>query len=525
MTAERLMIAFAGTQVPADVAQALADHPYAGVTLFRDVNVSSIEQVRALTAQLQAAAPATARPLLIATDQEGGQLNALGDGLTEFAGAMALGAAGDPALTEKVAGATAREMLALGVNVNYMPACDLATAPDNPALGIRSFGDAPATVGEHAAAYVRGLQAGGVAATVKHFPGLGDARADTHHGMAVVESSLEQLRQRELVPFRAAIAAGAKLAMSGHIALPAITGDRALPASLADAVVTGLLRDELGFDGLAITDALDMGAVAQGAAQVVDVITAVRAGEDLLLATPDPELIARLEAGVTQAVKRRLIGPDSAALVAGRLAALREWLAGFAQPGLEVVGCAEHKALAAELAARSITLVRNDDGLLPLRIDRDARVAVVQSPGARLTPADTSDTVPAALAAAVRRRAPHTDELLTSAEPTIAEIAAIRERVREFDVVIVGTATANLRPTQAALANAVLDAQPNAICVALRTPWDVCAYAQARTYVCAYGILPPSMEALAAALFGESLFTGRLPVDIGGLYERGHGLS
>ena len=159
MTAERLMVAFAGMQVPAEVAQALTDHPYAGVTLFRDVNVSSIEQVRALTAQLQSAAPAIARPLLIATDQEGGQLNALGDGPTEFAGAMALGAAADPALTEKVARATAREMLALGVNVNYMPSCDLATAPDNPALGIRSFGDSPALVGEHAAAYVRGLQA------------------------------------------------------------------------------------------------------------------------------------------------------------------------------------------------------------------------------------------------------------------------------------------------------------------------------------------------------------------------------
>ena len=524
MTAERLMVAFSGTQVPEGVAQALTDHPYAGVTLFRDVNVSSPEQVRALTAALQSATPARARPLLIATDQEGGQLNALGDGLTEFAGAMALGAAGDPALTEKVARATAREMLALGVNVNYMPSCDLATTPDNPALGIRSFGDAPATVGEHAAAYVRGLQSEGVAATVKHFPGLGDATADTHHGIAVVEASRDELRQRELVPFRAAIAAGAKLAMAGHISLPAVTGDRGLPASLAEEVVSGLLRDELGFDGLAITDALDMGAVAQGVAQIVDVISAVRAGEDLLLATPDTELIARLEAGVAQALKRRLIDPHSSALVAGRLAALREWLAGFAQPELNIVGCAEHEALAAELAARSITLVRNDDALLPLRLDPGARVAVVQSPGTRLTPADTSDTVPTALAAAVRRRAPHTDELLTSVEPTMAEIAAIRERVRDFDVVIVGTAMANLRPAQAALANAVLDVQPKAICISLRTPWDVCAYAQARTYVCAYGILAPSMAALAAALFGETPFTGRLPVDIRGLHERGHGL-
>ena len=525
MTAERLMAAFAGTQVPAEVAQALEKQPYAGVTLFRDVNVSSVEQIRALTAQLQSLARPEARPLLIAADAEGGQLNGLGDGPTQFAGAMALGAAGDTALTQKVAAATARELRALGVNVNYMPVCDLATAPANPALGIRSFGDSPVAVGEHAAAYVRGLQAEGVAATVKHFPGLGDATADTHHGVAVVDASPDELMARDLVPFRAAIAAGAKLAMAGHIALPAITGDSELPASLAEAVVGGLLRNELGFEGLTITDALDMRAVAQGVAQVVDVISAVRAGEDLLLATPDPELVGRLEVGVEQAQKRRLIDPGSAAAVSRRLTALRRWLAGFEQPGLEIVGCADHQGLAAELAARSVTLVRNNDGLLPLRLGADARVAVVQSPGARLTPADTSDTVPTALAAAVRRRAPHTDELLTSIDPTAAEVAAIRARVRDYDVVIIGTAAANLRPEQAALAGAVLEAKPGALCVALRGPWDLCDYPQARTYMCSYGILGPSMEALAAALFGEAPFNGRLPVEIRGLYSRGHGLS
>ena len=155
------MVAFAGTEVPAKVAEALGRDAFAGVTLFRDHNVESLAQVRALTGALQRAARTESRPLLIAADQEGGQLNALGDGPTEFAGAMALGAAGDPALAERVGRATAIELRALGVNVNYAPVCDLATAPDNPALGIRSFGDSPAAAGDLAAAYVRGLQAGG----------------------------------------------------------------------------------------------------------------------------------------------------------------------------------------------------------------------------------------------------------------------------------------------------------------------------------------------------------------------------
>ena len=519
------MVAFAGTTVPADVAQALGSSAFAGVTLFRDHNVESIAQVRALTGALQQAARADSRPLLIAADQEGGQLNALGDGPTDFAGPMAMGAAGDSALTERVARATAIELRALGVNVNYAPDCDLATAPDNAALGIRSFGDAPAAVGEHAAAYVRGLQAEGVAATVKHFPGLGEAVADTHHGVAVVGTSARELRERELVPFRAAIAAGARLAMAGHVAFPALTGVDELPASLAEPVLRGLLRDELGFQGLSITDALDMRALAQGVAQVVDVITAVRAGEDLLLGTADADLIARLADGLAQAERRRLVDPASTTAVRSRLADLRRWLSSFDQPALDVVGCAAHVALARELAERSITLVRNDDGLLPLSLAPDARVAVVQSPGARLTPADTSDRVPPLLAEEVRRHAPHTDQFLTSDDPTDAEIGALRGRVAAYDVVIVGTAAAHLRSEQAALAQAITDGHPRAIWVALRTPWDVSVNPQARTYVCSYGILGPSVQALAAALFGEVPFLGRLPVEIKGLYARGHGLT
>jgi beta-N-acetylhexosaminidase len=519
------MVAFAGNELPAQVAEALALKPFAGVTLFREPNVASIEQVRALNGALQSAARPDARPLLIAADQEGGQLNALGDGPTPFAGAMALGAANDTDLTERVARATAIELRAIGVNVNYMPVCDLATAPDNPAMGIRSFGDDPQAVSAHVAAYVRGLQSEGVAAAAKHFPGLGEATADTHHGMAVLDTSVEQLRSRELVPFRAAIRAGVKLVMAGHVSLPSVTGDAELPASLADSVITGLLRDELGFRGLTITDALDMRALAQGVAQVVDVITAARAGEDLMLATADAELVARVESALAQADLRRLVDPESTEAVRARLADVRRWLSSFDQPALDVIGSDAHVAIARELAERSITLVRNDDGLLPLRVPAKARIAVVQSEPARLTPADTSERVRVSLAAALRRRVPTTDEFVTSLDPTSAEIAALRERATEYDAVVCGTAVANLRPEQAALASAMIAANPRTVLVALRTPWDISVVPQARTYVCSYGALPPTTEAIAAVLFGEIPFQGRLPVEIAGMFARGHGLT
>ncbi len=518
-----LMAAFVGTELPDTVETAIGRGSYAGVTLFRHHNVESLEQVRSLTAAMQMAASADLRPLLIATDQETGQLSAIG-GTTEFAGAMALGAVGDAGLAERVAAAVGRELRALGVNVNYAPVCDLADAPDNPALGIRSFGDDPSAVAPLVAATVRGLQAEGVGATAKHFPGIGRATVDTHHELAVVDGDRAAFESSELVPFRAALDAGARLVMCGHAAVPGFGGYETMPASLDQQVVTKLLREELGFSGTTITDALDMGAIAQGTAQIVDVIAALRAGEDLLLATADEELVARVEQAIAQAERRGLVDPAATAARASRLRELRTWLAGFEQPGLEVIGCGAHQDLARELAESSVTLVRNDDGLLPLRLGDGARVCVVEPSPRNLTPADTSVLVEPSLAAAVRRRWPQTDSLDVAAEPSDADIAALTARLSGYDAVIVATAAAHLQPSHAALANVILRAGRPTITVALRTPWDLSTYPRAATHLCTYSPLGPSTNALAGVIFGERPPTGRLPVTLGELHPRGHGL-
>ncbi len=523
MTLARLMIAFAGGELPPVAAKWINEQGAAGVTLFRAHNVVDPPGIRRLTAAIQGARPAGAPPLLVAADQEGGQLVGLGAGTTQFAGSMALGATGDVGLAERVAGATARELRAVGVNVNYAPVCDVANNPANPALGIRSFGDDPDAVGTLAAATVRGLQDGGVAATAKHFPGAGDTEADPHHELPRVPRTNAELAERELVPFRAALAAGARMVMTGHFTLPGQDPD--LPTSLSGAVLRDLLRGQLQFDGVTVSDALDMRALAQGSAQIVDAIIALRAGEDVLLGTPDQPALQRLAEGLAQAQRRGLIDAHDDAAARQRLDELRHWLGGFEQPALDVVGCGEHQALAAELARRSITLVRNDDRILPLRLPADARVAVVQSMPADLTPADTSSYVPPTLASALRRRHAGVDEILLPPEPGAADLAGLAERLATFDVVVLGTFSAHLQPAQARLAALVLGSGRPTITVALRTPWDLLAYPAARTHVCSYGILPPSMEALAAGLLGEAPFAGRLPVEIAGLYPRGHGLS
>jgi beta-N-acetylhexosaminidase len=516
------MIAFTGAELPPLSARRINEQGVAGVTLFHAHNIVDPPQIRRLTAAIQEARPAGAPPLLVAADQEGGQLVALGDGTTPFAGAMALGAAGDEALAERVAGATARELRAVGVNVDYAPVCDLADNAANPALGIRSFGDDPEAVGALARATVRGLQDGGVAATAKHFPGAGDTAADPHHELPLVARTTTELAARELIPFRAAIEAGARMVMTGHFAL-ADQSD-GLPASLSANILRDLLRAELRFEGVTVTDALDMHALAQGSAQIVDAIAALRAGEDVLLGTADDAAIERLVEGLTQAQRRRLIDADDDAAATRRLGELRRWLGRHEQPPLDVVSCADHQALAAELARRSMTLVRNDDRLLPLKPSADARIAVVQSTPADLTPADTSSTVLPTLAAALRRRLAAVEEILLPATPAEADIAALSDRLAVFDLVVVGTFSAHLQPAQATLAATVLASGKPTVTVALRTPWDLLAYPSARTHVCSYGILPPSMEALAAGLLGEAPFAGRLPVHIAGLHPRGHGL-
>lgn len=512
--AGHLMLAFEGTTVPDWVTARVASRPPAGFTLFSRLNVESPAQVRLLTAALQDARPDGAPPMLIATDQEGGQLQALGDGTTAFAGNMALGAADDPELARSVGKAIGREVRALGVTVDYAPALDLASEPLNPGIGIRSFGDDPRRSASLAAAFVDGLQSEGVAATAKHFPGVGASIADTHHGGAFVPGDRERLRGHELVPFRATIDAGARLVMSAHAAVPAVGGRDDLPATLSREVMSDLLREELGFHGVTITDALDMKALAQGAAQAIDVVAAIHAGADLLLCTADREAQDRAEHALGQAIDRELIEPARLAASRDRVGALRRWTATFEHPPLEVVGCAEHLALARRLAEASVTLLRDDDAVLPLRPGADDTVLTIQPLPTDLTPADTSSTVPALLAEAVRQQHQRVRDIVTPLRPGPGDVAAVEAAAGHSSLVIVGTYAAHLHPEQSALVHAILGTGVPTVTVALRTPWDLAAYPAARTHALTYGIVGPQLEALAAALFGRIPFCGRSPVEL-----------
>jgi beta-N-acetylhexosaminidase len=509
----RLLLAFDGRSVPAWLADRLRRGPAAGVTLFRHRNVGGAATLRALTSELQATRGG-GPPLLVAADQEGGQFLALGDDATQFPGAMALGATGDPELARRVGEATGRELRALGLNVAYAPVCDVASNPGNVALGTRAFGDDPTQVAAMAAPFIAGLEAGGVAACAKHFPGSGSCKVDTHHALGRIDATIDDLRARDLPPFRAAIRAGTSLVMTGHTAARAITGDDDLPATLSRAIVTGLLRNDLGFEGVVVSDALDMAALGQGGAAIVDAILALRAGVDLLLCAPDREAIERLESGLGQAVGRGLLDPGEHARSLERIDRLRARLGEAPQPPLEVVGSREHRALATEVAERSITLVRDAAGRLP--IPATSRILAVMPQPRDLTPADTSSLVQPGLAAALRTRFEHVDKLVTGHPPTAFDVETALDAARRAQIIVIGTLAASLDRAQVRLVNALLGTGRPVVTVALRTPWDLVAYPKAQTHLCTYSILPPSLEALAAVLVGDVEPRGRVPVALDG---------
>ncbi|MBD0745124.1 glycoside hydrolase family 3 protein [Streptomyces sp. CBMA152] len=301
-------------------------------------NIASAAQLAALTAQLRA----ERGDVLVAIDEEGGDVTRLEVRTgSSFPGNLALGAVDDTALTRDVAHELGRRLAACGVDLNWAPSADVNSNPGNPVIGVRSFGADPQLVARHTAAYIEGLQSAGVAACTKHFPGHGDTAVDSHHALPRIDVDLDTLHARELVPFRAAIAAGSKSVMSAHILLPALDPTR--PATLSPRVLTGLLRDELGYDGLIVTDAVEMQAIASTYGIERGSVLAIAAGADALCVgggLADEDTVLRLRDALVAAVRAGELPESRLADAAARVRALASWTrrarGDVAAPGADV---------------------------------------------------------------------------------------------------------------------------------------------------------------------------------------------
>lgn len=522
-------------------AQAIAKYQPGGVIYFTtrngDDNIGTPDQVATLSNGLQRAARALPRriPLQISVDQEGGALVArfgAATGATQMPGNMALGAGRSATDARRSAQVIGAELAAVGVTQDYAPVADVNVNPDNPVIGIRSVGSDPALVSDLVAAQVRGYHRGGVSAVAKHFPGHGDTGVDSHFGLPEVTHTRAQLEAIDLPPFRAAIAAGVDTIMTAHVVLPAI--DPGVPATMSHRILTGLLRRELGFDGLIVTDALDMSGATATYPPDVAPVRAVLAGADQLLIPPQMDTAFRAVLGAVRSgeISAKRLDRSVYRIL---LHKLRHGLFDdpFVDPAtaLRVMGASPHLVVAQSITDRTTTLVKNDAGLLPL--SSGPRDVLVAGWGAT-----TTQTLAAALAV----RGATMQVLESGTTPSAAAIDDAVAAARAADLVVVTTNNAYAvdastgQPTAAAaaqtrLVRALLGTGTPVVVAAVRNPYDVASFPEAPTVVDTYGYTAGQVESLVRVLLGEVEPAGRLPVSIPGpdgtgeLFELGHGLG
>jgi beta-N-acetylhexosaminidase len=478
---------------------------------------------------------ASALPLLFTADFEGGA-GYIVDGATRMPRAMALGATRDPGLAERAGRLGASEGRALGVHVDYYPVVDVNVNPQNPVINIRSFGEDPELVARMATAYMRGIQQGGMLSTAKHFPGHGDTATDTHLDLAVVEHSRARLDAVELVPFRAAIAAGVDAVMSSHIRLPALDPTEGRPATLSRPILTGLLREELGFKGLVVTDSMSMLAIAKRFTPAEAAALAVAAGADVVLDSPDPLAALR---GIKQAVERGEIARDALDRSVERILKAKAKVGLHRARTVDVeavpasVGGRAHEALAVEIASRAITLLKDERGQVPLALPQKSRVlllSLVDSASGWREAAPGRVLIPE-----LRKRLPGLTAVEVTDRTTASELDLLRAMAKGMDAVVAATFTRaadpngklGLSPGQLSLLETLArdESRRPFVAVALGSPYVGALGAKLPAILVTYEIGDAPEAAAVRALCGEAPIGGRLPVSLPALFPAGHGLD
>lgn len=568
-----IMTGFHGEELNAETAALIRDCRVGGLILFGP-NVRDPAQLARLCADLQGMARQVSPGvgLFLSIDQEGGAVVRLTErkGFVAFPGSMPLGAAalgaaalgvaapGVPAtgaaaglgaaatktemaalaasgnggpgpgdgerLTYDAYLATGRQLRALGLNFNLAPVLDVNNNPLNPVIGVRSFGEDPHLVARLGQAAVRGLRDAGVGSCGKHFPGHGDTAVDSHVDLPIIPWDRERLERVELVPFRAAVAAGVDSVMTAHITFRALDPRPGVPATLSAAVLRGLLRGGLGFGGVIVTDAIEMKAVSDRWGAPEAAVLALQAGADVVLVGRRPDIARRVYVAVLKAARDGCLDPAEFDASVGRVLALkaRLGLVGAApsatasarpapgQPIVPVAGPSPDsvpdtsylRGVALAAARASVTLVRDRAGLLPLGLGRGERLVVVAPEGH------------GGLAAYLRLHHGVVTELRYPAEVTPADIERAGLVASAARAVVVATAEPRINEALAALVRAVVTAGRPGVWAGLSSPYDLAAVPTAPTYVATYSYRDASLQALAEALFGQIPFRGRLPVTV-----------
>jgi beta-N-acetylhexosaminidase len=495
-------------------------------------------------------------PLLISADLERGGGMRLFD-TTDFGWVMALGATGNPDYARRMGEITGREARALGIQQIFAPVVDVNNNAANPVINVRSFGEDPVEVGRYAGAFIKGAQSNGVIATAKHFPGHGNTATDSHRGLPSLNFSLADLNRVELIPFRASIEAGVGAVMVGHIALPQIDPSpvsplpsslriRAdtteegeivaegitMPASLSPPLV-GLLRHDLGFEGLVVTDALSMSGLTVYFTQEEAGVRALLAGADMLLKPADVDACIR---GLREAVRSGRVTEKRVEESARRILAAKYDL-GLSKQRItpidqidRAVSKPEALQLVREVAEHAITLVRDDAKLLPLRsLPAGARIFNLA-----ITNGDDATTIANPFTAMMARSGRKVETIVLDGRSSDAEVQKALERANGADLIIASlygrvrtgqTNSIGLPAPGVRALTALISSRVPIVGISFGNPYLLQSFPHLRTYMVVYGDMPALQQAAARAVLGQIDVTGKLPISLPGLYPRGTGIQ
>ena len=484
-----------------------------GGIIYFSRNCSTVQDTSCLSSRLQKCASQTGPgiPLFIAADQEGGLVSRLSQDVPTMPGPMALAAAVDDkslGLVSDVSQAMATQLRAAGINMNLAPVLDVNNNPKNPVIGIRSFGEDPKSVARLGVEAIKGSLSGGIIPVGKHFPGHGNTSVDSHLDLPVVNQSLKELESCELIPFKAAIKAGIPAIMSAHIIFTPLDAQK--PATLSYPVLTGLLRNKLKFQGLIITDCMEMNAVVKHVGTANGAVEAFKAGCDLLLVSHTYELQKESYFAVLQGVKS---GEISEARLDDSVERILNFKKSFKIPNAlptETAYDRRFKELSEYLHERSITLVKDHNNLVPLRQDKEQtlKLCIVAQESTLLPQTDLVKSLNALhdgleIAEVLMGDPKAIDKCISSSESVRATIVLSRNAAND--------------EKQADFIRSLIKQVDNVILVATQNPYDISVAPEVPAYICTYGSHREAMDALAKILLGVAKPTGRLPVTIGGL--------
>jgi beta-N-acetylhexosaminidase len=498
---ELLMVGFEGVRINDELRRYIIDWKVGGVILFGR-NIRDSDQVAELCGELsRLRREVSDLPLLISVDQEGGTVARLRDGVTAFPGNLALGFAGssdDAYLQGMIAG---RELREQGINMNLAPVLDLYSNRGSRSLGLRALGADPEDVSGMGAALIKGLQAEGVLATAKHFPGKGLARVDSHEELPVIEESLEELERKDILPFKIAIAADVKAIMTSHAAYTAFEDGAILPGTISWNLMTGLLREKLDFRGILISDDLGMGALPGRNSTPVTAIEALRAGVDILLLCHDPEARENVLATLSAARKKdRMLG-DRMEESGERIAAVKSDF-NLQKSDRSPAELPDGNQLALRIARKGISIYRSPGDRIP--IEPESRLLLIRFQPEMTVEVEgrgmTADDPAEPLKDVGFKPEVCNIPLQAGAEYAGSIIALFSDKIP----VIIASYDAYRYPGEEELIDLILERRPDAILAVTRDPRDAELFPRARTVIITRGYTAPSLRALAELLAGKN---------------------